>query len=460
MRSLFLKIFLWFWLASILIIVSTFVLFSLFEPFTPPREDGRHIRRMSHFGRTAVEILERDGPAALQAFMSQKKRGRGRRHIFLFDEKSREVSGKAPPSHVRELADRALKSGVTEFQRHDKSIFLARTIYGPGGGYYIMVDKLPRRSSVPPFSRLLNSRFLSFRLLAIFIVASIFCYWLAWYLTAPARKLRTATRQFASGDLTTRVGPYLGGRKDELSQLGQDFDLMAERIEALVNAQHRLVGDISHELRSPLARLNVALELARQRAGEEAGGALDRIERESERLNELIGHLLTLTRLESGGENIIKTPVELDRLVNDIADDADFEARTRNCQVKVVQSEAVKINGMEEMLRRAIENVIRNAVRYTSEGSEIEINLSLSRGDQNQAIITVRDYGPGVQEDQLPNLFRPFYRVDDSRNRQSGGTGIGLAITEKAVLLHGGNVSALNAADGGLIVKIILPVLL
>jgi two-component system sensor histidine kinase CpxA len=323
-----------------------------------------------------------------------------------------------------------------------------------------MVDKLPRRSSVPPFSRLLNSRFLSFRLLAIFIVASIFCYWLAWYLTAPARKLRTATRQFASGDLTTRVGPQLGGRKDELSQLGQDFDLMAERIEALVNAQHRLVGDISHELRSPLARLNVALELARQRAGEEAGGALDRIERESERLNELIGHLLTLTRLESGGEKITKEPVELDRLVNDIADDADFEARTRNCKVKVVKSEAVMINGMEEMLRRAIENVVRNAVRYTSEGSEIEINLSLSRGDQSKAIITVRDYGPGVQDDQLPNLFRPFYRVDDSRNRQSGGAGIGLAITEKAVLLHGGNVSALNAADGGLIVKIILPVLL
>ncbi len=459
MRGLFVKIFLWFWLASILIIVSTFVLFSLLEPFTPPPEDGRHIRRMSHFGRTAVEMLEREGPDALKDFMSRRKRGPGRRHLFLFDEQVKVVSGKPSPPHIRELAERAAKSGVTEFQRYDKSFFLARTIYGPSGGYYIMVGKLPQRSSLPPFKRFLSSRFLSLRLLAIFIVASIFCYWLAWYLTAPARKLRTATRQFAAGDLTTRVGPQLGGRKDELADLGRDFDIMAERIEELVNAQNRLVGDISHELRSPLARLNVALELARQRAGGEAGGALDRIERESERLNELIGHLLTLTRLESGGENIIKVPVKLDRLVHDIAEDADFEARTRNCKVKVVRSEAVTINGMEEMLHRAIENVIRNAVRYTREGSEVEIALSLKTGnDQTNAIITVRDYGPGVPDNQLNNLFRPFYRVDDSRNRQSGGTGIGLAITEKAVRLHGGTVTASNAADGGLIVEIDLPV--
>jgi signal transduction histidine kinase len=461
MRSLFLKIFLWFWLASILIIVSTFVLFSLFEPFTPPREDGRHIRRMSHFGRTAVQVLENDGPTALKNFMSKKRkgRGRGRGQIFLFNEKSREVSGKAPPPHVRELSKKAAKSGVTEFQRHDKRIFLARTIYGSGGGYYIMVGTMPYRSSIPPINRLFNSRFLSFRLLAIFIVASIFCYWLAWYLTAPARKLRTATRQFASGDLKTRVGQQLGGRKDELADLGHDFDIMAERIEELVNAQNRLVGDISHELRSPLARLNVALELARQRAGEEAGGALDRIDRESERLNELIGHLLTLTRLESGSENLKKTTVELDRLVNEVAADADFEAGNRNCKVKVIKSEKIKIKGIEEMLRRAIENVLRNAVRYTREGSVVEISLSLKKAPgQTDAIIAVRDYGPGVPDDQLNNLFRPFYRVDDSRNRQSGGTGIGLAITEKAVRLHGGTVSALNAADGGLIIEIAMPV--
>ncbi len=459
MRSLFLKIFLWFWIASILIIVSTFALFTLLEPFSPPREDGRHIRRMSHFGKTAVEILERDGSDALQNFLSDRKRGHRRRHIFLFDEKSRLVSGNAPPPHVRELAESAGKSGVTEFQRHGKSILLARTIYGSGGGYYIMVGELPNRPANQPFSRFLNSRFMSMRLLAIFIVASIFCYWLAWYLTAPARKLRSATRQFAAGDLKTRVGQQFGRRRDELADLGHDFDLMAELIEELVNSQQRLVGDISHELRSPLARLNVALELARQRAGEEAGGALDRIERESERLNELIGHLLTLTLLESGSDNLKKTPVELSRLVHEIAEDADYEARNIHRKVNVIKNEEIKINGMEEMLRRAIENVVRNAIHYTTEESEVEISLTLKTSRNTAAaIITVRDYGPGVQEEQLVNLFRAFYRVDDSRARQSGGAGIGLAITEKAVRLHGGTVKASNAEDGGLIVEINLPV--
>jgi two-component system sensor histidine kinase CpxA len=459
MRSLFLKIFLWFWVASVLIIVSTFVIFSLIEPFAPPQEDGRQIRRMSRLGRTAIGILESKGPEAMRDFIFLKGRGQGRRHIFIFDQNAKEVSGKVPPPHVMELTERAGKSGVTEFLRHDKSIVLARTMYGPGGDYYIMVGELPRRTSFHPLKRLLNSRFLSVRLLAIFIVASIFCYWLAWYLTSPARKLRTATRQFAAGDLNTRVGQQLGGRKDELADLARDFDIMAERIEELVKSQQRLVGDISHELRSPLARLNVALELARQRAGKEADGALDRIERESERLNELIGHLLTLTLLESGSDNMKKTTVELDGLLHEIAEDAGFEARGRSRRVKVIKTQEIKINGIDEMLRRAVENVVRNAVHYTREDSEVEISLSSRAGkNEREAVITVRDHGPGVPREHLNNLFRPFYRIDNSRDRQSGGAGIGLAITEKAVRLHGGSVTASNADDDGLIIEIVLPV--
>jgi two-component system sensor histidine kinase CpxA len=271
--------------------------------------------------------------------------------------------------------------------------------------------------------------------------------------------LRTATQQFAAGILNARVASELGRRKDEIADLGHDFDLMAERIESLITSQGRLLRDISHELRSPLARLNVALELARQHAGADAGGALDRIERETGRLNELIGQLLTLTLLESGADNLKKAPVELDRIVQKIAADADFEARNRNRKVKVVSSEAITINGVEEMLRRAVENVVRNAVHYTREESEVEISLGSRLDNQErQAVIKVRDYGPGVTESVLANLFRPFYRVDDARDRQSGGTGVGLAITKRAVMLHGGTVIASNAADGGLIVEIDLPV--
>ena len=460
MRSLFVKIFLWFWLASILIIISTFVLFSLFRPFEPLREDGRHIRRMAHFGSRAVEVLEQEGPGALQEFIQRREERRGRHNVFFFDENSRSVTGREAPPDISELAARARESGITEFQRRDKRVLLARTIYGKDGSYYIMAGELPSSRRSPPLSRIFSSRFMGIRLLAILIVASIFCYWLARYLTAPARTLRTATRKFASGDLKTRVGKSLGGRKDELADLGNDFDLMAEQIESLITSQNRLLRDISHELRSPLARLNVALELARRQSGKKAEESLDRIEREAERLNKLIGQLRTLTLLESSAELMDKKPLNLSVLVKAVSDDADFEAESAGRSVKTELSDDIKVEGSEELLRRAIENVVRNAVRYTDEGTEV--NISLQRIQLNEtafAVLTVHDRGPGVPAEALANLFSPFYRVAESRDRQSGGMGIGLAITERAVRLHRGKVEAENAAGGGLIVRIYLPVL-
>ena len=234
---------------------------------------------------------------------------------------------------------------------------------------------------------------------------------------------------------------------------------MAERVEGLLTTQQHLLRDISHELRSPLARLNVALELARQRSNEEAKGALDRMEREAERLNELIGELLTLTRLEGGGERIARGPVSLSRLLQEVAADANFEAETRSRSVHTLVEEESIVQGSEEMLRRAIENVVRNAVRYTAEHTQVEITVGRRRGSSgDEAVIRVRDRGPGVPESALPQLFQPFYRVADARDRQTGGTGIGLAITERAVLLHHGRVTAANAPDGGLIVEIVLPI--
>jgi two-component system sensor histidine kinase CpxA len=226
---------------------------------------------------------------------------------------------------------------------------------------------------------------------------------------------------------------------------------MAERLESMVRAQQRLLGDISHELRSPLARLGVALGLARQRSGAEANGALDRIERESDNLNEMISHLLTLTRLESGTDGRKRTDVDLAALVKEVADDADFEARSLNRAVQVVSSDSCSIKGVEELLRSAVENVVRNAVRYTPEGTAVEVALHRQNG---HAVISVRDRGNGVPEEALDKIFRPFYRTEDARDRQSGGgTGLGLAITERAVRMHGGSVQAVNAVDGGLSVE-------
>jgi len=307
---------------------------------------------------------------------------------------------------------------------------------------------------------------------AMMLIGGAFCYWLARHLTAPVAKLRKATNDLANGNLEARVGPSMRKRRDELAALGTDFDLMAERIESLLNAQRRLLGDISHELRSPLARLNVALELARQRAGPEAASALQRIHQEAETLNEMIGQLLALTRLETGSRAINTSYFDLTQLVHDIVDDADFEARSRKRSVHLTSCDSFMIVGSKELLHSAIENVVRNAVHYTMENSIVEIDLKTggpaSNGENTSgqqmesapqcfAELTVRDHGLGVPENALEEIFRPFYRVDDARDRESGGTGLGLAITQRAVRLHGGSVTATNAPTGGLIVTIKLP---
>ena len=214
-----------------------------------------------------------------------------------------------------------------------------------------------------------------------------------------------------------------------------------------------------HELRSPLARLKIALELARQDEGAEVQWALDRIEREADRLNDLIGQLLTLARLDSKSPTINSDPVDLKRLVQEIVFDADFEARNHNRMVAMVKSEDCLVNGNEQLLHSAIENVVRNAMSYTAEGTAVEVSLQCEgEGEHSRAVIRVLDQGSGVPQAALADIFRPFYRVADARDRQSGGIGLGLSISQRAVEVHGGTVSASNASRGGLLVEIVLPI--
>jgi two-component system sensor histidine kinase CpxA len=284
--------------------------------------------------------------------------------------------------------------------------------------------------------------------------------WLASYryATIPLRRLRTVTQQLAGGDLSARVGEGLVHRRNELVELGRDVDRMAERIETLVGSHQRLIRDVSHELRSPLARLNVALELARQSAGSGHAAPFDRIERESDRLNELIGQLLMLTRLESESGMDQKGALDMAALINDVAQDVDFEARSNDRRVVTTAEEPLTMNGNRELLRQAMENLVRNAARYTAAGTAVEISLRKKEtGGRSWAHIEVRDYGPGVPEAELYDIFRPFYRVNDARERQSGGAGVGLAISDRAVRLHGGSLRAFNAPGTGLIMEVELP---
>ncbi len=285
------------------------------------------------------------------------------------------------------------------------------------------------------------------------LVGGIICYLLAWRITAPVRCLRQAVQRLADGDLTVRSGLDSDHRGDEIADLGLDFDRMAGRIETLLLSQKQLVRDISHELRSPLARLQVALGLARRAAPGAAEGFLDRIEREAERLNELIGELLTLSLLENGSGTAEAAPFDLRDLLDEVVQDASFEAAESGRQVSLAAVPAL-VAGNRELLRRAIENVVRNALRYTKEGSAVAVQLVEER---QQALIRVTDQGPGVPDAMLRAIFQPFYRVAEARDRQSGGTGIGLAITARAIALYGGSVTACNRPEGGLEVEIRLP---
>jgi len=278
-------------------------------------------------------------------------------------------------------------------------------------------------------------------------------------MTKPVARLRAATQQLAAGDLTARAGSSKRNRRDEIGGLMRDFDTMAARLETLVKAQSRLLNDISHELRSPLARLNVALALARQRSGGESAAMLERIELEASRLNELIGRLLTLARLEDGEKTVPASPVPLDEVVLSVAEDAEFEAQARHCHVRSsIPKGNWCVRGEASLLHSAVENVVRNAIRYTREGTTVQIGLEkIETAFAGEAVVKVSDCGCGVPTDALEKLFQPFYRIDDDRGRLTGGVGLGLAITERAVRFHGGRVSASNRAEGGLLVELYLP---
>ncbi|HMS11416.1 MAG TPA: ATP-binding protein, partial [Pyrinomonadaceae bacterium] len=327
-------------------------------------------------------------------------------------------------SGYQELVGRTMQSGAVELELNSsESALAARQFQTSEGTEYTLIIRWTRPQPVQVFG---ETRLRYARWIGLLITALIVCYLLALYLTSPIRKLREAAQRLADGELDTRVADRVGRRGDELSGLARDFDLMAERIESLINSQKTLSRDISHELRSPLARLNVALEIAKKKANNETHPSLERIETESNRLNEMIGRLLTLSRLETGTDDFERTPVNLRKLVEQVAADAQFEAAAKGRSVKVLKLDECNLHGSESLLRSAVENVLRNALKYTHPETTVEVELEAKNGN---ASIVVRDHGGGVPEEQLKNLFRPFYRVSEARDRGSGGTGLGLAIT-------------------------------
>jgi two-component system, OmpR family, sensor histidine kinase CpxA len=449
MKSLFLRIFLSFWMAQALFVVLAILVTLVFRPRSSTWEGLR-----TTVLNDAVNAYEEGGESQLRQYM-QGLEGSQHLRAYLFDERGNEVSRRGAPDWAMRVASGGPRSPRDGFIIPAPPVQRDSRASSDGKHRYTLILGLPPGPRV-----FFGPRGLPVPGLIIAIISSgVVCYFLAWYLTKPIVRLRAAARQLAAGNLTARSGAPGGKRGDEVAGLVRDFDTMAERLEMLVKAQSRLLNDISHELRSPLARLNVALGLARQRAGVESADMLDRIELEASRLNELIGRILTLARLEDGEHRVPQTPVPLGELVASVAEDAEFEAQERHCHVHTMIPEGDwGVRGNDSLLHSAVENVVRNAIRYTQEGTSVEIGLtSEKRGNGAEAVLRVSDSGPGVPDNALGKLFEPFYRLDDARGRQTGGVGLGLAITERAVRFHGGKVSAFNRPEGGLIVEIRLP---
>src|SRR5271167_2368509 len=399
MKSLFLKIFLSFWMAFALFLVLAILVTLAFRPRSSSWEAV-----LATALNDSVNAYEQKGASGLREYLDSLESTQHVR-VFLFNENMEEVSHRGAP----EWAVRVATGGPRV--PHEGFIFPApppvlRDSRASSDGLHRYTLVL----SPPPGPRLfLGPRGLPIPGLIIAVISSgLVCYLLAWFLTMPVVRLRAATRQLAAGDLTARAGAPNSRRRDEVAGLMRDFDTMAERLENLVKAQSRLLNDISHELRSPLARLNVALGLA-QRSGVASTEMLERIELEASRLNELIGRILTLARLEDGEQKVPRTPVPLNELVLNVAEDAEFEAQERHCHVHTIIPQGDwGVRGNDSLLHSAVENVVRNAIRYTREGSSVEIALaSEERGGGPEAVLKVSDSGPGVPEDALGKLFEP-----------------------------------------------------
>ncbi len=445
MHSLFSRIFLLFLLAMTLIvgssIATTFTIASRDnEPFENQRRTSVAIR--------ASEILERGGIGALKNWLAGNKATPGDRELFIAGPDGQDILGRRlPESASRRLSVNNREPPIPGNFRPSRAA--PQIIAADGSIYTVLLT--PRRPSI--FGAL-SLPAISLTILGIaLVVSALTSWWLAEHLTAPIRRIQAGARALASESLDVRVSAGLEGRKDELAVLARDFDAMADQLRTNRGATTQLLRDISHELRSPLARMRVALGLARQPPADFAR-QLDRLEREIERLDSMISQVLKLARLHGTDALLQRERFELDDVIEQVVRDANFEGAVKNCKINLRGAANCAVLGSRELLRSAIENVLRNAVRYSPNDMPAEMQVARAGGGLE---ILIRDHGPGVPAADLERIFEPFYRVAESRDRDSGGEGIGLAITSQVMKAHGGSARAVNANSGGLEVRLSLP---
>jgi len=381
--------------------------------------------------RDALNAYQGGGKEALHEYLNGLNATFGGNHYLL-------------DAYGVDLDSRADRSAMLPPASEDKSRTEVRGLYvithrSGDGRYWFAVQSQSIRPHVWSF--------LPYYFLVI--AATVILCWFAWIsIVEPIRKIAATIATFGHGNLSLRIHTR---REDEIGQLGNSFDQMAERLERLILNKRRLLADISHELRSPLARLKFAVKLAR--TSPDSNAALDRIERDINRIASLVADMVEITSIEDDPAAREMSVVLLREIVKEVVRDCSLEADVRGCRIVVEGALTRALNGNKELLRRAIENVLRNAIRYSPRDSVIRMNLAESDAE---ASIEIRDRGPGVPSEAVARLFDPFFRVEEARVPNGGGSGLGLSIAKRAVQLHQGVITAENAAPG-LCVRISLP---
>jgi two-component system sensor histidine kinase CpxA len=356
----------------------------------------------------------------------------------VVDDQDQELLGR--DGALKQLVDRRTAMDTLDFQ-------------DAGGNSYTIytVDRTPPATLLAP-----GPQGTALRLIAAAVISALISYFLARSLVTPLEELRKASRKIAAGDLATRVSKNMPSRQDEIGQLAVDFDIMTSRLQAMQQANQRLMQDVSHELRSPLARLSVALEIARKKGAGKIESEIDRIALESQRLETLVNEVLSLLRESSEMIPRVDEDLDLSALLSDLVEVVNYEVPEGKPGISWKAAGPCDFHGDRELLWRAIENLLRNALRHTHPEKGVLLDLIVSKR-KSSVHLEVRDFGAGVLEGELEKIFEPFYRVQESRDRGSGGHGLGLSIAASAVQMHGGAIRASNAEDGGLIVRISLP---
>jgi two-component system, OmpR family, sensor kinase len=447
MRNLFLRIFVTFWTAMVLVLTFTVATTLWLADERAQREQSRQDQLASE----ASSVLASQGVPGLRQWLAYETLQVVPDRLYVLDRHGDDLLGRHVPEFLRARFGRGRIAGsVPELPPDTRDVRWLSQLIAPGDEPYALSLLRLRRSPLGIFNPTETPIVTG---IATLMIGTIVCLLLARYLADPIRHLRAATRSIANGDLSVRVSSLMGARRDELAMLALDFDLMAERLRGLLESHRELLRDVSHELRSPLARLQIALGLAR-RPSADLGRELDRIDQEVSRLDELIGEILSLSRLDDPAHTLQAEPVNIEELLETLIDNARLEAEPRSIRVLVTTLSSMTLSGDRELLFRALENVLRNAVRFSPDGAAVELALEHA-GDA--ALIRISDRGPGVPTEALQRIFEPFFSVAKARDRDSAGYGIGLAITARVVALHGGSVRANNRPEGGLQVEIRLP---